>query len=526
MLPRGCLDDAADVEHHHHALARGVEGGGDVFQQLFFVFTQVEVGQPAVEELARGPPQGNQCQVVRRGQVADAVGSQRHFDGTLFGHEGGVFQLGDALFLDSQVCLVSSLQTLVGGIAGSLQAVQQRDGVGAVHVARARAACNEVVGRAPVEGDVLHLLAQGQGVALVLQQHHAFSGRLSGNSSMGLQVGLVAERIAFELGRLENHLKDTLDVEVQHGLIQLAALHAFHDVGVLAVIAGLQHVVASLHLGHGVLAAKPVGHHHAGESPLVAQQRGEQFGTLGGIDAVQVVIRRHHRPRLAFLDSHLEAFQIDFAQGTLRHAGVVGRAVGLLVVHGKVFDAGPHAVALHAAHVGSSHLAAHHGVFGVILKVASAQRVAVDVEGRCQQDVGSVLQHLVANGFADVLHQVRVPRRRQQGADGEVGAVIRGRVALALGVYAQTGRPVGQYNGRDAQALDGIGGSGSSGHDVARLSDDGTVAGEPAHAGADEQVGFFFQGHGADDILKGCLAQLRCMATATQSGGCDGRRKE
>ena len=67
------------------------------------------------------------------------------------------------------------------------------------------------------------------------------------------------------------------------------------------------------------------------EAPLVAQHRRQQPRVLRRVDAVDAVVRAHHRPRLRGLDDPLEAAQVDLAQRPLVDVGAdphAGRSPG------------------------------------------------------------------------------------------------------------------------------------------------------------------------------------------------------
>ena len=318
---------------------------------------------------------------------------------------------------------------------------------------------------------------------------------------MGLQVGLVRELVALIAGRLLDEAEDARDAAVEVGLGQLAAPDARHDGVELLFLARLQHVVAGPHLLGTVLAAKPVGHHRAFVAPLIAQDGGDEVFALRGVDAVDVVVGGHHRPGLRLLDGNLEALQVDLAQCPLRNLCIVVHAVRLLVVGGKVLDARAHAVGLHTVDVGGSGLAGHQGVFRVVFEVAPAERAAHDVEGRGQEHVGAILLHLLSDGGAHLLNEGCVPCAGQQRADGEVGAVVGLRVALAGGVDAQARRAVGQHDGRNLQRVERVGGAGSTRHQVLRGADDGIVAREAHHASANDKVCLVFERQGGNHVV-------------------------
>ena len=64
--------------------------------------------------------------------------------------------------------------------------------------------------------------------------------------------------------------------------------------------------------GRGV-EAEPVGHHDTVEAPFVAQDAPQQFDVVGGVRAVDPVVRAHHRPDAGLLHGHLEREQVQLA---------------------------------------------------------------------------------------------------------------------------------------------------------------------------------------------------------------------
>ena len=125
-------------------------------------------------------------------------------------------------------------------------------------------------------------------------------------------------------------------------------------------------------------------------------------------------------------------------------------AVGLLIVGGEVLDTCTHVVFLHTDDVGSCGLTSYHGILGVVFEVTAAKRVAHDIEGRCQQHVGTIFLYLLTNSLTNFLYQLCVPGRGQQCTNGEVCTIVSGRVAFPGSVDAQSGRTISQYDGRNA----------------------------------------------------------------------------
>ena len=83
-----------------------------------------------------------------------------------------------------------------------------------------------------------------------------------------------------------------------------------------------------------------------------------------------------------------------------------------------MLGAGGLALALHAAHRGSRHFAGEQRVFGEVLKVAAAERIALDVHPRGELHVHAVVDHLLAHLGGEGLDQFRVPGASQGRAAG------------------------------------------------------------------------------------------------------------
>ena len=160
-------------------------------------------------------------------------------------------------------------------------------------------------------------------------------------------------------------------------------------------------------------------------------------------DAVDLVVRGHDRARVRLTHADLESAEVDLAQGALGDARVVARAVGLLVVRREVLRARRDARALHPRHDRRADEPRDERVFGEVLEVAAAERVAVDVHAGAEQHVRTLADHLLAVQGREFAHEGGVPRRRERGARRQqrrVGAepdaagpsvVVTGRTPLA-----------------------------------------------------------------------------------------------
>ena len=70
--------------------------------------------------------------------------------------------------------------------------------------------------------------------------------------------------------------------------------------------------------------------------------------------------------------------------------------------------------------------------------------------GRCEQNVNSVVLHLVAHGCANLSYEFGVPSGTHHGFYWKMGAIESLRATFALGLDAQACRTVGNYCRRNA----------------------------------------------------------------------------
>ena len=166
----------------------------------------------------------------------------------------------------------------------------------------------------------------------------------------------------------------------------------------------LHQVIARFGGTHSAFFHAPVCHHDAVEAPFVAEHGGEQPMFLLRVVAVDFVIRRHHRPRFAFLDGDFKVLEIELSQSAVADASVVFPSVDFLAVGSIVFYRGAHAIGLYAPHKSRGHLTRQQWVFREILEVATTERVAVEIHARGENHVGAIFKHLIAHGNGHVFH--------------------------------------------------------------------------------------------------------------------------
>ena len=182
----------------------------------------------------------------------------------------------------------------------------------------------------------------------------------------------------------------------------------------------------------------PVGHDDAVEAPLVLEHVAQQRA-LGHRRAVDAVVGGHDGPGARVGDDRLERRQVQLAQRALVDAGVEREALGLGVVGDEVLDRRADALGLQAAHVGGADARGEQRVLAEALEVPAAERRAVQVDRRRQQDVDALAPALGGQQAPEALDPPFVPRRRQGGRRRDVG---RG-LALVPAHAAHPGRAVG-----------------------------------------------------------------------------------
>ena len=209
---------------------------------------------------------------------------------------------------------------------------------------------------------------------------------------------------------------------VHIGFSQCAAAHSFGH-AVLHVGAAARHtqIAPGVHGGHAVAQRAPVGHDHAVKAPVPAQHLGQQPGIIAGMYIVDTRIAAHDGFGMRGLDDRFKRGQVQLAQGALVHLTVAVEALVLLIVGGKVLETCARAALLRTLHPRRAHCARDKRVLGEILEIASAQRVALDVDAGAKHDVHTVGKSLLADGFALGLQQLGIPRCTARHGGGKAG---------------------------------------------------------------------------------------------------------
>ncbi|GJC92015.1 hypothetical protein ColKHC_00841 [Colletotrichum higginsianum] len=277
-------------------------------------------------------------------------------------------------------------------------ALERRDGAVGPEPRAAAAAVGGDVGVGPDDGDGLGAVER-QDAALVLQEDERLGGGLAQEGGVRGRVGLGLGRV----GRDRRVLEAVLDQpeDVAHGGVELRDLDLVGHDGVRQ--------------GAGAPPARP-GHLEveAGLDGLGGADVLQDRLALGRVDAVDLVVRRHDGPRPAHLDGDHEGQQVDLAHRPVRHERVDRHALALEVVADEVLQRRRHPRLLHAPDVVPGEDARQHGVLRVRLEAAPAEGPALRVDGRPEQDVGTLGVRLVRQQLAEAVDEVDVKGR----ADG------------------------------------------------------------------------------------------------------------
>ena len=158
-----------------------------------------------------------------------------------------------------------------------------------------------------------------------------------------------------------------------------------------------------------VIDGAPIGDDQALKAPTVAQDILGQDFVFTAIAAIKAVVGAHHRPRLCLPHGSFEGWQVDFVQGSRIDQRINNHALGFLIVHGEVFNAGARAGRLHAGDKGDGHGAGQIRVFAVIFEITAAKRASLNIDPGAQQNGNVFRLTFATNCDTDLGNQVRIP---------------------------------------------------------------------------------------------------------------------
>ena len=212
--------------------------------------------------------------------------------------------------------------------------------------------------------------------------------------------------------------------------------------------AGHHEVAAGLKAADPVVHGTPVGYDRAVKAPVGAEDVGEQRLVVRAVHAVHGVVGAHDGggPPLAYGD--LKAAEVQLPERAIVHDAVGGKALVLLAVAGEVLETGARALGLDAADEGGGELAREQRVLGEVLEVPPAERAALEVRARAENEAHALRERLPAKGRAYLKEQLLVPAAGGEHGGGEAGggqgAVHAQHVARVL-LFAQAVGAVGHH---------------------------------------------------------------------------------
>ena len=226
---------------------------------------------------------------------------------------------------------------------------------------------------------------------LVAQQDGAPDGGASGEGTLGRVVDRLLGVVggAFVGLRPVDEQEEIADQPVDLRLGDITSLDGGGQL--LAVDANRSgHLQAQAGIGcaRSVVHSVPVRHDETVETPLVAQDVGQEASVVGAELAVEAVVGAHHPPRPGLLDGALEGTQVQLAQSAFVDVDVDAHPLDLGVVGDEVLDRDGDVVRLHATDVRDGERAGELGVLAVALERAPADRGSMEVDGGTEDDVG------------------------------------------------------------------------------------------------------------------------------------------
>ena len=260
-----------------------------------------------------------------------------------------------------------------------------------------------------------------QQVTVILEERQALQCAVEGNGAIRDRVGGVGR---IELRMVEEAVAQ-FGAELAHQFVVEGGF--FHraifdrgqqSLGVHETRIGHFQIEAVVGRADGVISSVPVRHQNALESPLALEHLQVEKLVLCGVDAVDQVVRVHNRVHVPLGDGCLKGRQVDFAHGPLVHVGADVVPVVLLIVQGIMLDRGDNALGLNALDKGNHKGRIQIGILGEVLEVAAGYGRSGDVDPRAEQEIDAAGTRILAQAFADLARQLRVPRGGQRNAAG------------------------------------------------------------------------------------------------------------
>ena len=253
-------------------------------------------------------------------------------------------------------------------------------------------------------------------------------------------------------------VQNLLGARIDVGGFQLSSLDSRDDLaGTRQAGGGHLEATAGARCLDGTVRTAPVGDDHAVEAPFGAQDVGQQVLVFVRVGTVNEVVGAHDRPRLRGSTDDLKAGQVDLAHRALVHDGIRRHAAQFLGVDGEVLGARSGTRGLDSFDEAGGHAPGKDRVLGKVLKVASAQRRALDVEAGTEQDVHAKAAGLHPQRLAHVACKLGIPRCGNSGGRREAGRLLGLRDTQVIGIpelAANTVGTVAHHKGGNARRGD------------------------------------------------------------------------
>lgn len=199
--------------------------------------------------------------------------------------------------------------------------------------------------------------------------------------------------------------------------------------------------------------AAPIGHHVTGVFPFLLEHLVEQVIVLATVDTVDLVVRTHHRGRVADLQRNLEGQQVRFVHRLLADLRAMKVAPRFHVVECEVLHRGKHMFALHAANRFADHGAGQQRIFTRVFEIAPITRVALQIDAAGEQHVEALLPGFAAHGLAAGIRQLPIPARCGRRSRRHRGGIIA--LADAAGLVTPTPASASCWAGMPRRGIPG-----------------------------------------------------------------------
>ena len=180
----------------------------------------------------------------------------------------------------------------------------------------------------------------------------------------------------------------------------------------------------------GALCSSPVGNDSSIEAPFALQDLVHEIIVMASMLTAEEIVATHDAPCATLDHSCLECRQIDLAERTFIGNGIGSITVHLIVVQCIMLDTDSHAIALHTLDIAHCHTAREIWVFTKVLKAASVERSAADVDTRTEKHSLVAIASLLAYALAIEKTELLVPSSSKTGQGRESHTRVVGPTSL------------------------------------------------------------------------------------------------